>query len=397
MLSEDYRVCIHGPDSEAVSALQQILSSLQPVALETCLDDRHRLFAKLRKWRTQALLISLDPQVADSLELVRLLTANFPDLTVIGLSEDQNPHIIVSAIQAGCAQFLPLPTTQQQIITTFEQLGVALVPARAKGRCICLIGPSGGTGTTTVACNLALEMAKTGNCEIALVDLHLGMGNVAGSFALQPTKSVADLCHPGRSTDHTLIKQTVSALPCGVAVLPAPDQLADLPQLDHRELQHLLQSLSQLYRAVIIDTPRLPTEANWAAIDQAHAIMLVVQLTVPCLDNAHKLYKFLLEREIPKGRILLVINRFREDFGSLAIDDVEERFDHQVFATIPSDYDIVRASTDLSHPLLVDAPNNPVRLAICQIARLLLGVQDLPPDQPEHHQPRSLLPKLLSN
>jgi Flp pilus assembly CpaE family ATPase len=142
----------------------------------------------------------------------------------------------------------------------------------------------------------------------------------------------------------------------------------------------------------------MPTPTNWAVVDQAHAILLVMQLTKSCLTNGHKLYDHILSRNIPKGRVLLVINRFREDFGLLGLQDVEERFEREVFAQIPSDYELVKGSTDMSHPLLVDAPTSPVRIAIQDMARRLLGIKLAKPEPSIPAAPRELpspQPKLL--
>ena len=168
-------------------------------------------------------------------------------------------------------------------------------------------------------------------------------------------------------------------LPCNVAVIPAPTDLAHSLQYDPQCLHHALEVLSQVYRAVVIDTPRQPNGASWTVIENAHSILLVMQLTAGCLYHTQRLCDFLSEHGIPDGRVQLVVNRFREDFGSIRLQDVEDRFGRQVFATIPSDYELVRSSADVSHPLLADAPNNPVRMAICNMARSLLGLREAAP------------------
>jgi pilus assembly protein CpaE len=395
MLAEEYRVCVYGPQAESLASLRELLQSLRPVEVVDCCNDAADLVEKLGDPRVRAVLAILDPTPAESLELVRLLAADWPELAIIGLSQQQDPQLVVSAIQAGCTQFVPLPATQERLIGAFEKLGVGLVPAGATGRRICVIGPSGGTGATTVACNLALEMARISGREVALADLHVGFGDVARHFAVPCQRSIAELCRPGRPADEKLIRQVVTALPCRVGILPAPDDLPNAPQLDPEALRHLLQALSHLYQAVIADTPRMPTAANWVAVEGAHAILLVMQLTATCLLNGKKLYDALLDRNIPEGRILPVINRFREDFGSITRADVEEQFRREVFATIPSDYEMVLASTDLSHPLAVDAPTSRVRVAICNVAHRLLGTK--PSERATGATPpqRGLLERLL--
>ncbi|HUW83478.1 MAG TPA: AAA family ATPase [Phycisphaerae bacterium] len=399
MSLSEFRVCVYGADGDAVEAIQQVLDGLRPIEVIVATTDPQQLAAGLDKPRIRALLVVLDPSPDDTLELIQLVVPELPDLAVIGLSRQQDPQQIVSAIQAGCNQFISLPASSDDLIAVFEKLGVPVVPADAKGQRIAVIGPTGGSGATTVACNLALEMARLSHCEVALADLHAGFGDVVQHFAVHPSRTIAELCVPDRTVEERTIRQVATLLPCNVAVIPAPTDLAHPLQYDPECLRHALEVLSQVYRAVVIDTPRQPTGASWTVIENAHSVLLVMQLTAGSLYHAQRLCEFLSEHGIPNGRVQLVVNRFREDFGSIRLQDVEERFGREVFATIPSDYELVRSSADVSHPLLADAPNNPVRMAICNIARRLLGLREgeaAPAVREEPSQRRSrLLGRLL--
>lgn len=397
MSTEHCPICLYGPETESLTALTESLKDLWPLKVVACCHARDVLLEHLRTSRCRAVLVVLGPERAASLELVSLLARDHREATVIGLSDQHDPQLAADAILAGCSQFVSLPADRQALIRAFENIGVGLVPAGATGRRICVIGSSGGAGATTVACNLAVEMARISARGVAIGDLHMGFGDVGVQFGIGSRHSIDELCHPSQRAGEDRIREVATALPCGVSVLPARQSLSRPPRIGGKAVSHLLWTLSRLHDAVIVDTPRMPTPASWAAVDQAHAILLVMQLTASCVRKARSLYDHLLERSIPKGRIHLVINRYQEEFGSITLEDVQRSFAQEIFATIPSDYELVRASTDASHPLLVDAPDSPVRLAICSMARRLMGL-DVPeqPAEPVRKSPQSgLLRRLL--
>ena len=382
MSTEHYPVCVYSTETELVTDLAESLRDLWPVEVVASCCEREQLIEHLQANRIGAVLVVLGTERADSLELVALLARDHHEVSVIGLSEQHDPQLVADVVLAGCSQFVPLPADRPTLIRAFENIGVGLVPAGTSGRRICVIGASGGVGATTVACNLAVEMARICKRGVAIGDLHMGFGDVGVQFGVGSKHSIDKLCHPSQRAGEDRIRQVATSLPCGVSVLPAPQGLSRPPRLGGKAVSHLLLTLSRLHDAVIVDTPRMPTPASWAAVDQAQAILLVMQSTASCLRKARSLYDHLLERSIPKGRISLVINRYEEEFASVTLEDVQSSFAQAIFATIPSDYELVRASNDASRPLLVDAPASPVRLAICSMAHHLMGL-DAPEQSPK--------------
>ena len=397
MSAEHYPVCLYGAEAESVATLAESLKDLWPLKIAACCHEQDQLIEHLHTNRTAAVLVILGAERTESLDLVALLARDHREVTLIGLSDQRDPQLVADMVLAGCSQFVPLPADRQTLISAFENIGVGLVPAGESGRRICVVGASGGVGATTVACNLAVEMARICERGVAIADLHMGFGDVGVQFGVGSKHSIDKLCRPSQQAAEDRIRQVATSLPCRVSVLPAPQSLSQPPRLGGKAVSHLLWTLSRLHDAVIVDAPRMPTPASWAAVDQAQAILMVMQLTASCVRKARSLYDHLLERSIPKGRIHLVINRYQEEFAAMTLEDVASSFAQEIFATIPSDYELVRASTDASHPLLFDAPVSPVRLAICSMAHHLMGLdapEQLPKPTPKSHQ-SGLLGRLL--
>ena len=62
------------------------------------------------------------------------------------------------------------------------------------GKLIAALAPSGGSGTSTLAVNLATVLAKQ-HKTVGLIDLNLETGDLATLLDLKPTYTIVDLCH----------------------------------------------------------------------------------------------------------------------------------------------------------------------------------------------------------
>jgi pilus assembly protein CpaE len=105
-------------------------------------------------------------------------------------------------------------------------------------------------------------------------------------------------------------------------------------------------------------------------MEMASSVMLVLQLSVPSIRNAHRLHKALIQYGMPAEKILPVVNRATRN-SPISPQDVEEHLGTSVFAVIPNDYKTVQGALDFGRPLLNESPDSPVRKAIAQIARRL--------------------------
>lgn len=239
---------------------------------------------------------------------------------------------------------------------------------------VCVIGASGGAGATSIACNLAMELAHLTDRRCALVDLNLEFGDVACAFDCTPRFSIADVAQDGVDLDRVLMGKALHELPCNVSILARPEPLADAIKVTPEGVQETLRVLSEILPFVVVDMPRSFSFINAAAVRDADKVLIVTQLGVPFIRNASRIYENLRAMETPEEAIEIVLNRCKSVYERIGPDDVESHFGKPVFAMVPNDYRRVQTALDLGHPIVADAPNTPARLAIQQMARRIAGV-----------------------
>jgi Flp pilus assembly CpaE family ATPase len=111
-------------------------------------------------------------------------------------------------------------------------------------------------------------------------------------------------------------------------------------------------------------------------VEQSDVVLVVTQMAVGPIHNATRLYQGLLGLGTPEGRVRFVVNRYRKNFGQIELHDIEQHFGQPVFAILPNDFSVVSRALDQGHALMADAPNSPIRQAMCDLAERILGSEE---------------------
>lgn len=329
----------------------------------------------LQRIHVNLVIIHLDPLPETLLQVVEHVANMYPDIPIIGISENTNPQLIISAMRAGCSQFVIEPLDKADFSLAVDRVTLKHEPHAPAGKRICVVGSAGGVGVTTISCNLAMELAHLTEKEVAIADLQLEFGDVANLYDCNAPHTIADMCEGDRMLDATVLEKVIVHLPCHVAVLARPHDVEQAGQIHPDRAAAIIRMLSSSYDNVVVDTPRELNRLTLSVLEQADHVLLVLQLTVPSVQNATRLFKTLISYGMPEERIHVVVNRFRKNVGQIAPTDIEKHFKKNVFATIPNDYQCVANSLDFGHPLMATAPDSSVRTAIRDLARLLIGTE----------------------
>jgi Flp pilus assembly CpaE family ATPase len=149
----------------------------------------------------EATILDLDRE--EVLNLIISMREQFPKVAIVGVTGQENAALVIEALRAGCAQIARRPIDPNDLTIALRRAVGQFTSSANQGQIIASFGTR-GTGSTTVATYLGIELAAQSQQSTALFDLDLEFGGVARLFDVSPTYTVADLGEVG-DADRTIL------------------------------------------------------------------------------------------------------------------------------------------------------------------------------------------------
>lgn len=241
-------------------------------------------------------------------------------------------------------------------------------PRREDGeaRCYALMGASGGVGTTTLAIQMAYDLAinhakkadtQQPDPKVCLIDLDFENGACSTYLDLPPSLQIADLCGAPDQIDPALTHALISTHSSGLAVLSVPNELGGNARVNPEAVLALLDAASQIYDHIVIDVPRLWRPWTQAAIAGADHFALVTELTVPGLHLARQRLRAIeAQLTLPSPAEVILGRVERRSFrNALRLSDAEKALERPLSGVICTDPDTAREAVNCGEPMGVIA------------------------------------------
>ena len=377
-MSKPVRVIVVNTDEEAAPELRALLLGVEGVKIVAEVDEPALLAQALPQFPAEVLLLHLDPNPAAMMELLAPVIAERKDqLASIAMSEDRDAELVMRAMRAGMREFLWKPFPPEQLTEILRRVGrEAPSTGRRAGRLIPIVGCCGGVGVTTIATNLAVELAGlaswsdgTGRPKVAVVDLDFRFGQVAMFLDAQPTYTIAELCDTPEHIEAQMIERVMVKHPSGVHVLAHPSDIEQAERISAAQCAGVLAALLEHYDFVVVDGPVRFDHSARAVFDMTDLYLLVLQLLVPPVRNADRLLNELRRGGYNLDHVRLVCNRSGRDSGYLEPADVETTLNRKLHWILPDEWKVASTAVNVGAPLADSAPKSRLRAAFQQMAR----------------------------
>jgi len=289
-------------------------------------------------------------------------------------------------------EFLTKPIDSEQLSMALAKVAALKPPGTAKGRILATVRSTGGCGATFVAVNTACELVSSCDQTVVVLDLDFCGGQVATYLDLIPSFTLGDLAESSETLDPQMLERVLTKHSSGLAVIARPTALSqgELLQTNqaHKLVTAVISTLTDMYDYVILDGLSPSNQADLGLLRMADNILLVMNLLVPSIRNAHRILEAMTHRhglggegpstnvasaESPLERILLIINRLGRESSYLRIQDVEKTLKHKIFAQVPDDWRTVSRSINAGDPLALYAPSSKIRTSLVDVAMRLAG------------------------
>jgi Flp pilus assembly protein, ATPase CpaE len=360
-------------------------------------EDARQFFRQPESGGLKFVAMALDHEDESLLAMIADLikSAKAQNIKVILIADEISPLILHQLLQLGAEDFIPYPLPENALHEAIERLDAPRkVPAidfvethmstqvvsggNAHGIVLPVQSISGGAGATTIAVNLAWELAniekKGPQPRVLLIDFNLQYGSVSTYLDLPRRNAVYELLSSTELMDDDAFKGALMNFNDKLSVLTAPPEILPLDFIEATDVERLLDMGRKHFDYIIIDMPTTLVSWTETALNAAEFYFAPIELDLRSAQNILRLRNALKAEELPFEKMRFLLNRAPKamDLAAKArLKRMAENLEIDIDVQFPDGGRPVRDACDQGMPLGIEAAKNPLRKEIHKLAASL--------------------------
>lgn len=398
-------------DSDADSS-KLITSALSGVGYSVTLEtDPDEAFPKIAGHQ----LVIIDVVAGDrtSRDICREIraTAALAAIPVLCISQSDEVEERISFLEAGADDVVAKPFDARELEARVEALllrfqrSKSLMPVAAgpdglvtptvSRKTVVVFSPKGGSGTTTIATNIAASAAQRKPERIILVDFDLQFGQAATHLNITPRQTLADAVRDDAALrEPELLRTYATRHDSGLFVLPAPasPELAETVSAEH--IERILDGLSQTFDGVVVDAGSYLDDRVLTAFEKADSVVFPVYPEIAALKALTTLVEYLNEAGSVGGKATFVLNNLVPK-EILKLRDIESALGTKVTSDLPYDAFIYLKAVNEGIPVVQGAPRSAAAEQLTLLTASVFGDDGHAPPEVAEPRQRGRLSRVL--
>jgi pilus assembly protein CpaE len=284
---------------------------------------------------------------------IERLRASAPGAGIFAVATTADPDVILQSMRAGANEFFVWPPAEdvfQGAVRKAASRRETAQGARATATTLVFFGAKGGAGTTTVAVNCGVELARLSKKSTVILDLKSGLGEVALFLGVRPRYTILDGIDNLHRLDREFLRELVVKHKSGLEILAGSDQFDRPGAADGSAIEELLRLLARQYEYIVVDAGSQINSCTVAALYAADMMFLVANPDVPSIRNAQRLLDRVRQLGACGERVRILLNRAAEPYP-IPPKQIENALGHPIHHTFPSDYKTVSTALNSGVPL----------------------------------------------
>ena len=344
----------------------------------------------------QFLCIALDAEDEADLGLVIeiVAAAKARSVKVILITEDVTPAALHQLLREGGDEFVPYPLPEGELARAIERVTAPapeepVAPEHVNklkatgdrsGVIIPVYGMAGGTGATTLAVNLAWELAnvdKAAPPRVILLDFGMQYGSVATYLDLPRREAVIELLSDTAAMDSDSFMQALLAYNEKLQVLTSPSDVIPFDMVGPADIERILEVARSNFDYVVIDMPPVLVDWSETVLNAAHLCLATLDLDMRSAQNTLRLKRACQSEGLPFQKFRFVLNRapgFTDLSGKSRVKRLAESLGIGIEVQLPDGGRVVQQNADQGVPLAESAPKNALRKEIAKLAKSIHDV-----------------------
>ncbi len=333
-------------------------------------------------------LMDINMPEMDGIAASEAISAKHPNVQIVMMSVQGESDYLRRSMLAGAREFLVKPFSGEDLVTSIRRVhqfaatrralappppaAVTAPPAQPGrgGKVIVVLGTKGGSGTTTIAVNLAIALREETKKQVAMIDANFEFGDVGVLMNLPSSRTIADLTGPNIEVDEEVLSGVMAGHTSGLKVLLAPmrPEMAELitPEL----LKVTLERLRGMFDYLLIDLWKSFQESSIHLLDEADQILLVATSELPAIKNAKLFFELADALGYPPEKMLFILNK-EDGRSGISVKDIQASIRHPIRAILPRDERTTTYAINRGTPFIMTHRNSVLSQSIIALARAL--------------------------
>jgi pilus assembly protein CpaE len=325
-------------------------------------------------WRDTPDLVLFDPTFRDlaDQEFIQKLR-NDPrtaQVSLIALSSDSSPVRRETCLKAGVDEYFVkssqvMPALEESLNRIFgveTPVDVASTSQEVgkNGLLIVFLSAKGGTGTSSLCANLAMNIQQAQpEARVVVADLVLPIGSI-GPIVGNPGKlnlvTVADL-PPGQTNAEYFHKNLPQPEPWQFQLLPGSPDPEQGNSIKGERIGQIVDSLSSAYDFIILDIGRSLSRISLPLIQKADLIVLIVSTDQSTIKLTKTVCDYLQTQGVDNQKVYAILNRAVGLEGSTKVQ-AEEIIGLPIKTTMPYMGSNFALANNLNQPITIKYPTD---------------------------------------
>ena len=270
----------------------------------------------------------------EAVKKIKLYTSKIV-ITSVNYSTD----LIIKAMRLGAKDFLPKPILKEDLKRIMLLIS-NLEPENetSASKIITIYSNKGGIGKTTVACNLAAELAKVSHDKVALIDLNLQLGDISTFFNINPSFDVSYIIkNLLNKKENTILNAFEKFGDTGLYILSDPNYIEQSESISPYQIGELFSTLKSIFPYIIVDMSSAIDPNSLKILDCSDMILFTNIINIPAIRNCQRCLNLFKSRRYPDNKVKVIINRYMEN-DEIKIEDIENTIGEKIYWKIPNNY-----------------------------------------------------------
>jgi pilus assembly protein CpaE len=299
------------------------------------------------------IIVDIRTDALGAMATIERLRASASHSGIFAVAKATDPDLILQAMRAGANEFFTWPPAEEAFHSAIRRTTARREAAhgpRQSAATLVFFGAKGGAGTTTLAVNCGVELARLSKRSTLIIDLKPGLGEVGLFLGVRPRFSVLDAIDNLHRLDREFLRELVTKHKSGLEILAGSEQFDRPSVADTGAIEEMFRLLTPQYDYIVVDAGSQINSVTVAALFIANSMFLVANPDVPSVRNAQRLLDRVRQLGAGGDRVRLLLNRAAEPFP-IPLKQIEGAVGHPVHHTFPSDYKVVSTALNSGVPL----------------------------------------------